>query len=361
MQTAVGRVDRAGQSRPRSAAWRAGPRERRRWRCTACSSSSSSPATRRAPEELVLDIDASDVPLHGGQETQRVPRLLRPPLLLAAVRVLRPGDAGVRTCGAAASTGPRTPRRSSSCWCTRLRQAWPDVRIIVRADSGFCRQRLLRWCERSGVSYVVGLARNARLQASVQYAEAMLADEYARTGSQAAADRRVRLRGRELGHRAARDHAAGVRQPGQQPALRGHQPRRATPSSCTSGCTAQRGEAENRIKEAQLDLFGTRASCHRFAANQLRLLLAALAYTLMQRLRSTCAARAASWSAPPRPRSACGCSRSARPSCATRAACACCWPRITRCASCSLSAAPWPLAPLNPIQCCPRHADKQRG
>lgn len=64
----------------------------------------------------------------------------------------------------------------------RLRQAWPEVRIIVRGDSGFCRQRLLRWCERLGVNYVIGLARNAGLQATVQYAEATLADEYTRTG-----------------------------------------------------------------------------------------------------------------------------------------------------------------------------------
>ena len=49
----------------------------------------------------------------------------------------------------------------------RLRQAWPESRIIVRGDSGFCRQRLLRWCERSGVNYIIGLARNARLEARV--------------------------------------------------------------------------------------------------------------------------------------------------------------------------------------------------
>jgi hypothetical protein len=143
---------------------------------------------------------------------------------------------------------------------------------------------LLRWCERSGVNYIVGLARNARLEATVQYAEAMLADEYARTGAKQrlidefvyAADswdieRRVITR---LEH-------------GSQ----GNNPRFVVTD--LQGDAAQlyerlycaRGEAENRIKEAQLDLFGTRASCHRFAANQLRLLLAALAYTLMQRLR----------------------------------------------------------------------------
>ena len=166
----------------------------------------------------------------------------------------------------------------------RLRRAWPDMRIIVRGDSGFCRQRLLRWCERSGVSYIVGLARNARLEAPVQYAEAMLADEYERSGTKQrlidefayAADswdieRRVITR---LEH-------------GSQ----GNNPRFVVTN--LEGDAVQlyerlycaRGEAENRIKEAQLDLFGTRASCHRFAANQLRLLLAALAYTLMQRLR----------------------------------------------------------------------------
>jgi hypothetical protein len=167
----------------------------------------------------------------------------------------------------------------------QLRQAWPQVKIIVRGDSGFCRQRLLRWCERSGVSYIVGLARNARLEAQVRYAELMLADEYERTGIKQrlieeftyAADswdiaRRVITR---------LEHGA-----------QGNNPRFVVTN--LEGDAIQlyerlycvRGEAENRIKEAQLDLFGTRASCHKFAANQLRLLLAALAYTLMQRLRS---------------------------------------------------------------------------
>ena len=133
--------------------------------------------------------------------------------------------------------------------------------------------------------YVIGLARNARLQATVQYAEAMLADEYERTGAKQrlidefvyAADswdieRRVITR---------LEHGA-----------QGNNPRFVV-TDHLQGDAAQlyerlycaRGEAENRIKEAQLDLFCTRASCHRFAANQLRLLLAALAYTLMQRLR----------------------------------------------------------------------------
>jgi Transposase DDE domain group 1 len=77
------------------------------------------------------------------------------------------------------------------------------------------------------------------------------------------------------------------------------------------------------------DLCGRRASCHRFQANQLRLVLAALAYALMINLRRL-ALKGTEWRSPARPRSEPGCSRSARPSCATRAACECCWPRRTR-------------------------------
>jgi len=65
---------------------------------------------------------------------------------------------------------------------SRLRQAWPEVRMIVRGDFGFCRQRLIRWCERAGGQYLIGLARNKRLQARVQPAEAVLARDYERAG-----------------------------------------------------------------------------------------------------------------------------------------------------------------------------------
>jgi len=64
----------------------------------------------------------------------------------------------------------------------RLRQAWPEVRIIIRGDSGFCRQPLIRWCERSDVQYLIGLARNKRLQARVGQAEEVLKRDYERTG-----------------------------------------------------------------------------------------------------------------------------------------------------------------------------------
>jgi hypothetical protein len=236
-----------------------------------------------APAELVLDIDASDVALHGNQELSEfhayydshcyLPLYVFCGQAMLACVLRRSRIDGAKNAAAVIKLLVR-----------RLRRAWPDTRIIVRGDSGFCRQRLLRWCERSGVSYIIGLARNARLEARVRLAELMLADEFERSGTKQrlidefsyAADswntpRRVITR---LEHSSQGNNPRFI-----VTNLEGNAVQLYERLYCA------RGEAENRIKEAQLDLFGTRASCHRFAANQLRLLLAALAYTLMQRLR----------------------------------------------------------------------------
>jgi len=283
MQTAVGRVDVLASSPTLS---------RLETRATAAQAAALHgvlveqfiASHKTPPAELVLDIDASDVPLHGAQERAEFHayydcHCYLPLYVFCGQAMLACYLRRSRIDGAKNATA------LIKLLVAQLRQAWPQVKVIVRGDSGFCRQRLLRWCERSGVSYIVGLARNARLEAQVRYAELMLADEYERTGIKQrlieeftyAADswdiaRRVITR---------LEHGA-----------QGNNPRFVVTN--LEGDAIQlyerlycvRGEAENRIKEAQLDLFGTRASCHKFAANQLRLLLAALAYTLMQRLRS---------------------------------------------------------------------------
>jgi len=239
---------------------------------------------KTAPDELVLDFDATDNPLHGEQEQRffhgYYDNYCYLPLyvfcgqqLLCAY--LRPSRIdGAQHAGAILKLLTR-----------RLRQAWPQVRIIFRGDSGFCRRRIINWCERSGVHYVIGLARNARLQEQVQYAQLMLADEYERTGvkqrwvsefSYAAKswprERRVITR-LEWGSQGCNPRfvVTNLDHPAQQ---------------LYDDIYCQRGEAENRIKEAQVGLFATRTSCHYFAANQLRVLLAALAYVLIERLRA---------------------------------------------------------------------------
>jgi len=238
---------------------------------------------KTAPEELVLDIDASDVPLHGNQELSQFHAYYDHhcylPLYVFCGQAmlacyLRPSKID----------GAKHAAALIKLLVTRLRKNWPTTRFIVRGDSGFCRRRLLQWCERSGVGYVIGLARNARLHAAVELAEAALADAYRASASKQrligeftyaakswSHERRVITR-LEYGSQGTNPRFILTNLQGDAVQLYDH-------------LYCQRGEAENRIKEAQLDLFGTRASCSRFIANQFRLLLAALAYTLMQRMR----------------------------------------------------------------------------
>lgn len=237
----------------------------------------------KAPRQIVLDVDATHVPLHGEQERGHFhayyDNYCYLPLYVFAGQdmlacVLRPSD--------------RDPASVLSALIKRLlvplRQAWPKTKIIVRADSGFCRPRVLQRLERWGVSYIIGLQKNSRLQQQVEMAELALADQYdaKKTKQRMFGDFEYAARTWDKARRviARLEH-------GEQ----GINPRfivtdiKGSPKALYERRYCARGEAENRIKEAQLDLFGRRASCHRYQANQLRLLLAALAYTLMIKLR----------------------------------------------------------------------------
>lgn len=240
-----------------------------------------------APEQIVLDIDASDVPLHGDQERAQFHGYYNNycylPLYVFCGKAmlacyLRPSRID----------GAKNATALIKRLVAAIRTHWPHVRIILRGDSGFCRRRLLAWCESNAVFYVIGLARNARLQAQVEFAEYALAERYKDSG--------VKQRLIDEFSYAAQSwpHARRVITRLEYGA-QGINPRFVVSNlsaqdydatALYDGLYCQRGEAENRIKEAQLDLFGTRASCHRFIANQFRLLLAALAYTLMNRLRA---------------------------------------------------------------------------
>jgi hypothetical protein len=237
----------------------------------------------KPPRELVLDVDATHVPLHGEQERGHFhayyDNYCYLPLYVFAGQdmlacVLRPSD--------------RDPASVVSALVKRLlvllRRAWPKTKIVVRADSGFCRPQVLRRLERWGVSYVIGLQKNSRLAQQMELAELALAEQYAARKTKQRMfgefeyaartwDKPRRVIARlEHGEQGANPRFIVTDLPGSAQTL--YEQR-----------YCARGEAENRIKEAQLDLFGRRASCHRFQANQLRLLLAALAYTLMINLR----------------------------------------------------------------------------
>ena len=237
-----------------------------------------------APEELVLDFDATDNPLYGQQEGRffhgyydsycYLPLYVfcGQQLLCAYLRPSR-------------IDGAKHAAAILKLLVTRLRQKWPQVRIVFRGDSGFCRQRIINYWERAGVHYIIGLARNVRLQQMTEFMELAIKDAFDQTG----------LKQRELGEFVyaaqswARERRVITRlEYGEQ----GNNPRYVV-TNLTGDAQAlyddlycQRGEAENRIKEAQVGLFATRTSCQHFQGNQLRMLLAALGYVLIERLRA---------------------------------------------------------------------------
>jgi hypothetical protein len=236
-----------------------------------------------APAELVLDFDATDDRIHGLQEGRFFHGYYGDwcflPLYVFCgeqllVSYLRPSNID------AARHAPAILK----LLVTRLRQAWPQVQIIFRGDSGFCRWKMLRWCERHGVDYVVGLAKNTRLLALASDLLQQAAAGHAQS------QEKQRLFG-WLDYAAATwDRARRVIAKAEH-SDQGSNPRFVVTSlqgeaqAIYDEVYCARGEMENRIKEQQLGLFADRTSCHGWWANQLRLLLSSAAYVLLETIR----------------------------------------------------------------------------
>ena len=240
-------------------------------------------AHKVAPKELILDIDASDIPLHGEQEKAEFNAYYDhycylPLYVFCGKAMLACVLRNSRIDGA------KHAAAVIKLLVTRLRQVWPKVRIIVRGDSGFCRQRLIRWCERSAVGYVIGVARNARLHRIVAPWEARMGKRYAKTKTKQRLIREFVYAADSWGRERRIVTRLEFGSQGANPRFIVTNLKRSA-SALYDDLYCLRGEAENRIKETQPDLFGTRASGQKFLANWLRILLSALAYTLMQRLR----------------------------------------------------------------------------
>lgn len=236
------------------------------------------------PAELVLDFDATDDPLHGKQEGRffhgYYDGYCYLPLYVFCgeqllVSYLRPSKID----------GAKHAWAILALLVKRLRQAWPAVKIMVRADSGFCRHRMLTWCERHGVGYCVGLAQNARLNALTQAHRERLAVQFTATQTKQRAFTELRY-GAHTWHTERRVIAR------LEHSDKGDNPRyivtnlEGADAALYDDLYCARGEMENRIKEAQLGLFADRTSCHHFVTNQFRLLLSSLAYVLVERLRT---------------------------------------------------------------------------
>jgi hypothetical protein len=238
-----------------------------------------------SPEELILDIDATDDLVHGEQEGRFFHGYYRQycflPLYVFCgdqllVSYLRPSNID----------GAKHTWAILSLLVKRFRQQWPQVNIIVRGDGGFCRQPMLNWCERHDVGYIVGYTKNKRLLDHIKTEMKDAEKLYEQTQQAARLFKDIRYGAKSW--KRQRHIIAKVE----------HLPKGSNARFIVTNLNGDaqylyeevycaRGEMENRIKEQQLGLFSDRTSCHDWWANQYRLLLSSLAYILMETIRRT--------------------------------------------------------------------------
>lgn len=243
-------------------------------------------AYAQPPREVVLDLDVTDLPLHGEQEARffhgYYGHYCYLPLYIFCGEHLL--CARLRPSNQDASAGSL---EEVARVVAQIRGRWPRVRIILRADSGFGREELMTWCEKHAVDYVFGLARNARLRRKIAAEMRQAKKEHQSTGKATRVFAEFSYRTRKSWSRPRRVVAkAEYLEKGENPrfvvtSLEAH----VWPSQkLYEQLYCARGEMENRIKE-QLSLFSDRLSTETMRANQLRLYFSSLAYMLMHALR----------------------------------------------------------------------------
>jgi hypothetical protein len=244
-------------------------------------------AHKRVPKQIILDLDATDDPLHGHQEGRffhgYYDCYCYLPLYVFCGRHLLAAKLRPANIDASAGSVDIVARIVE-----QIRGRWPYVRIMLRADSGFAREELMAWCESNGVGYVFGLARNTRLVAEI-------AAELA--GAQAIAEKRGQPARcfKDFNWSTRKSWSRRRRVIGKAEWTQGEaNPRFVVTSIKRSEAGARhlyediycaRGDMENRIKECQLDLYADRTSAATMRANQLRLWFASMAYILVCALR----------------------------------------------------------------------------
>jgi hypothetical protein len=238
------------------------------------------------PEEIVLDLDATDIPLYGHQPERffhgyydsycYLPLYIFAGDQLLCAR-LRPSNQDA----AAGSLKEVEPM------VRQLRRRWPEVRIVLRADSGFCREELMGWCEQNHVDYVFGLARNQRLRKIIGREMHQAHMLHQSTGKAARVFTEFPYKTRKTWSCERRVVAkAEYLDKGENPRfiVTSLSEKQWTAQDLYEKCYCARGEMENRIKE-QMHLFADRLSTDEMKGNQLRLYFSALAYTLVEALR----------------------------------------------------------------------------
>ena len=239
------------------------------------------------PERIVIDLDATDDPLHGNQEGRFFHGYYREycylPLYIFCGEFLL--CARLRSSNIDAAAGSVEELQRIVC---RIRAQWPDVKIVIRADSGFVRDAIMTWCESNHVDYILGLAKNERLKREIAEELEEARKEHEQTEKAARFYKDFRYQTLDSWTRERRVIAKA------EHLWKGSNPRFVVTSLSLEEIDAKtlyekeycaRSNMENRIKEQQLDLFADRTSTAFMRSNQIRLWLSSVAYTLLQALR----------------------------------------------------------------------------
>jgi Transposase DDE domain group 1 len=245
-------------------------------------------AHERAPLQIVLDLDATDDPIHGHQEGRffhgYYDCYCYLPLYIFCGEFLL--SAQLRSASIDPAKGALTDLQRI---VAQIRQKWPRAPILVRGDSGFCRDAIMHWCERQGIDYVIGLAKNARLLKEIGEELKSAEAESVKTGEMARIFKNLRYQTVEKTWSRTRRVVAKA-----EHLNKGSNPRFVVTSLAPKWFPAEivyetvycaRGEMENRIKEQQMGLYADRTSTGTMRGNQLRLYFSSLAYIFMHDLR----------------------------------------------------------------------------
>ena len=242
---------------------------------------------RKPPREIWLDLDATDDPLHGHQEGRFFHGYYRcycylPLYIFCGEHLL---CARLRPSNQDASAGSVEELERI---VGQIRGRWPKTRIVIRGDAGFCREAIMAWCEANNVRYVLGLARNKRLQRALGEEMEQARQAHQRSGQPARRFRDLRYRTRKSWSRERRVIGKAEYLPGKANprfVVTNLTPREASARRLYEQRYCARGDMENRIKEQQLGLFADRTSTATLRANQLRLYFSSFAYVLLHGLR----------------------------------------------------------------------------
>jgi len=244
-------------------------------------------AQRRAPKQIVLDLDATDDPLHGHQEGRffhgYYDCYCYLPLYVFCGRHLLAAKLRRSNIDASAGAVEEVERI-----VTHIRTRWPRARILLRADSGFAREALMAWCEGNRVDFVFGLARNQRLVGEIEAELAQAEAESIASGKPARRFKELMWSTLDSWSRRRRVIAKAEWTQGEANprfVVTSLKPKQAEARFLYEQVYCARGDMENRIKEAQGDLFADRTSTGTMRANQLRLWFASMAYVLLCGLR----------------------------------------------------------------------------